>query len=163
MADEKELWKARAQAKGWEGAGMIPILNTAKGSFYVLGVSADDRQAEYFGGKVEDEDAAPINTACREFKEETGLTVTPDQITNPGHRINGGYTGMPAYVYLHTIDEIQFNAMKSEDDTFSTFILVKQITKRQTVVDAGAGGTYKLRNFNYKHVIPKLVEYLPDF
>ncbi|MBZ4251792.1 NUDIX domain-containing protein, partial [Streptococcus pneumoniae] len=62
-------------------------MNIAGEGSVVFGVKYEEAKgkyvAEYFGGKVEPEDADPRETALRELKEETGLVVGRDDLMGP--------------------------------------------------------------------------------
>ena len=154
-----EEWTRVSILKGYQGCGVIPFLDTEDGLRFVLGINKDGK-AEYPGGKIEEIDTGPISTALRELKEETGLVLSEDRLSNEPFRIDGGTTGYPAYVFTTKISEDEFASMSGKGDgTFSEFIRVKTIFPEDggdCVID-DKGDRYVIRNFIRKYVLSQLV------
>jgi 8-oxo-dGTP pyrophosphatase MutT (NUDIX family) len=157
--DEKtKQWILTAIDKDFEGAGAIFVMDDC----YVLGVNKKG-EAEYPGGKVEEQDGGIFDTVLREIREETGLQLDKGRVREL-HGINGGTTGYQSFVCKVRITPDEFKQMKSEDGTFSHFIRVKRIKGEETVVDIDTGAVFPVRKFNHKYVIPQIPEgSLPDF
>jgi 8-oxo-dGTP pyrophosphatase MutT (NUDIX family) len=159
---QPDNWKRISQIKGYEGAGVIFIVES---NWYVLGINKNN-EAEYPGGKVEEQDNSVAHTIAREVEEETGLKLDISRVSKLAE-ITGGATGYSAFVSITFITTDEFNLMNSNclnntDGTFSKFIKTKDIVDTDTVIDSN-GESYKLRKFNAKYIIPQIKESLPNF
>jgi ADP-ribose pyrophosphatase YjhB (NUDIX family) len=158
--DEKDQktqkWIENSIVKGYEGVGVIPyVYDPDKKIFYfVLGINKKG-EAEYPGGKVEEDDVDQKDTVSREVLEETGLTIPRDRFVT-SFQVTGGTTGYPSYVFLVEVSSTEFGKMKSADGTFTSFILVQNVVGCDTVKDEATGKEYEVRKFNKKYVLPQI-------
>lgn len=149
-----EKWIQTSIKKGYEGAGVIFYVVRDEQIFYVLGINKKN-EAEYPGGKCEDDDTNIESTVAREVLEETGLFIEKNRFVNKCP-ITGGTTGYPSYVFFVKITEEEFSKLHSKDGTFSKFITVDNIIDCEKVKDSDSGTEYELRKFNRKYVIPQI-------
>lgn len=148
-----EKWIRTSIVKGYEGVGVIPYIRKENKVLFVLGINKKG-EAEYPGGKCEDQDNDLASTVRREVVEEIGLLIDKNRFVN-GLQITGGTTGYPSYVFLVEINEADFNLLYSIDGTFSKFILTENIVDCDLITDY-YGIEYELRKFNKKYVIPQI-------
>ena len=69
------------------------------------------------GGKINDEDADLLDTAIRETQEETGISVTKNQIIGqlkPVTTLNSGFTILPFICILNEVNELIPNSEVEE-------------------------------------------------
>jgi len=69
------------------------------------------------GGKINDEDADLLDTAIRETQEETGISVTRNQIIGqlkPVTTLNSGFTILPFICILNEVNELIPNSEVEE-------------------------------------------------
>jgi len=69
------------------------------------------------GGKISNEDYDLLDTAIRETNEETGITITREQITGqlkPVTTLNSGFTILPFVCMLNEINELTPNSEVEE-------------------------------------------------
>lgn len=171
----KEIqWIVTSIDKGYEGAGVIPYIGTGVNKRFVLGINKKG-EAEYPGGKVENEDSDMISTARREFFEETGIDIERARF-HTKCEITGGNTGFASHIFLVQITESEFEAMNlpvcgecnRTDGTFTGgFIQVDEIVspegedaKLANVVDIKTKTVYPIRKFNREYVLPQIREFL---
>lgn len=155
------LWKKTAAEKGYEGAGLIVYTEIDGQNWFIFGINKEGK-ADYFGGKCEPDDKGITGTVCREVKEETGLVLVEQYLTNR-FTVTGGDTGFPSYVFVGCIDVDEYKALTSPDGTFSKFILVKSLLDGgETVLDSN-GQVYGLRKSVHKYVLPQIRESMKEF
>lgn len=157
---KKELFTALVNEKGWEGAGVM--VNIAGEGSVVFGVKYEEAKgkyvAEYFGGKVEPEDADPRETALRELKEETGLVVGRDDLMGPVVTSKGDFGRVELYEIFIPMEEyrlLQKNVRPDYDFEFYATIDRKFLLSAKDsnfeglgMVHPDDGKTIEIRKFN---------------
>ena len=157
---KKELFTALVNQKGWEGAGVM--VNIAGEGLVVFGVKYEEAKgkyvAEYFGGKVEPEDADPRETALRELEEETGLVVGRDDLMGPVVTSKGDFGRVELYEIFITMEEyrlLQKNVKPDYDFEFycslsRKFLLSKKESNFEDLgmVHPDDGKPIDIRKFN---------------
>lgn len=95
-----EDWISLAKEFGYEGAAAI-VCNKNDEILFLLSEKDGKMQAEMAGGKVEKVDNGnPRLTALRELREETGIDLNLDDLTQIEMKTTGGTTGMPSIQFL---------------------------------------------------------------
>ena len=83
------------------------------------------------GGKISNEDYDLLDTAIRETNEETGITITREQITGqlkPVTTLNSGFTILPFVCILDEINELTPNSEVEEFLKIPLFPFLQTLT-----------------------------------
>ena len=93
-------WEPISKEFGYEGAAAI-LCNANHEILFLLSEKDGNLQAEMPGGKPERMDGGdPKQTAIREMREETGIELTVEDLSDVQLKTIGGTTGCPSIQFL---------------------------------------------------------------
>jgi len=126
-------WDYKKSSKSRYSAGILPYTFDQNGKcFFLLGKDNDNDWSD-FGGRVEFKDHGdPVNTATREFYEETLGSVLSIQeciakiTANPVKIVSKTLNGSPYYMFLVYVDNINYSESFNKTAQFLRYQFDKQ-------------------------------------